>query len=84
MTCRTGCPEPGAHSSWGACARASRIQIGDLQAEVQKRWDRELGAYQDARRQGVQPSGTSLAQTQAAMELSERTGTAFNATTALG
>ena len=46
---------------------------------TRKRWDRELDAYSSARRQGVQPSGTSMEKITAAMEISNKTGTAYQA-----
>jgi hypothetical protein len=82
--CRTGCPT-GDHPTWGACARAARLQVAPI-ANVAgaKAWDVELDAYRSARRQGVQPSGTTLKQSQDAMEISQRTGKAFDAGDPMG
>lgn len=76
--CRTGCPDK-AHASWGECARASRMQIGDLGRGVTAATDRRLGAYADARRQGIQPPSTKLQDSLAATRLSDRIGTAVQA-----
>lgn len=79
------CPE-GGHATFGACMRAKGIHIGyarsaaGLDATKEKRWTRELDAYADARRQGVQPAGTRLGQVEAAMRASEKTGIAYGAT----
>lgn len=73
--CRTGCPTPGSHPSWGACARASRIQIGDVAGRMNNlAWDHELDAYEGAVRQGIEPRNTTLRETKAAIEFADRTG----------
>lgn len=84
MACRTGCPT-GGHPTWGACARAARLQVAPVaNIAAAKAWDAEIGAYKDARRQGVQPSGTTMRQITEAMEISQRTGKAFNAEDPIG
>lgn len=67
MSCRTGCPTKD-HASWGECARQMNLQIGDLTGQGDaKVTDRRLNAYADARRQGLQPAGTQLHQSHAAI-----------------
>jgi hypothetical protein len=46
---------------------------------AQKQWDKTLDAYRDARRQGIQPSGTSRAQVERAVAISNESGSAFTA-----
>jgi hypothetical protein len=59
--CRSGCPTKD-HASWGECARAMNLQVGDLTGQGQaKVTDKRLSAYADARRQGLQPPSTRLA-----------------------
>jgi hypothetical protein len=54
--CRSGCPTPGAHSSWGECARASNFHTLVGQAvDDNRKLERNLQAYRDVRRQGLQP-----------------------------
>jgi hypothetical protein len=77
--CRSGCKTRD-HASWGDCARASRITVTPVDGQA-KRIDHELGAYAEARRQGIQPAGTSLAQTQAAVRVSNDVGMAYDANT---
>ncbi len=74
--CRSGCPNPGSHKSWGECARAARIQTVASFDRVASRtaWDRELDAYADARRQGIQPKGTRMRQIREAVEFADKTG----------
>lgn len=45
----------------------------------QKKWDAELNAYADARKQGIQPAGTSMKKIQQAVDVSDKTGRAFDA-----
>lgn len=67
MSCRTGCPTKD-HASWGECARQMNLQLGDLTGQGQRIvTDRRLGAYADARRQGLQPPSTKLADSVATM-----------------
>mgnify|MGYP006286029265 CR=1 FL=1 len=46
---------------------------------TRKKWDSELDAYAAARRQGIQPSGTSMEKVQAAFDISDKTGSAYQA-----
>lgn len=42
-----------------------------------KKWNNELDLYRKARAQGIQPDGTSTAQIQKAMDVSDKTGHAY-------
>jgi hypothetical protein len=53
--------------------------VNDTYSTGQKAWDRELHDYREARRQGVQPAGTTSAKVRQAMEASEKSGEAFQA-----
>lgn len=84
MACRTACVTKD-HASWGECARSARLRVAwaasarglDLSAE--KRHERELAEYGDARRQGIQPKTTRTADIRQAVEVSNVTGRAFDA-----
>lgn len=67
MTCRSGCPTPGAHANWGDCARAASLQIGDLGHGVKRATDTRLNAYAKAKSLGLQPQGTKLSQSEGLM-----------------
>ena len=60
--CSTGCPTPGAHATWGECMRAKNTRVGwaasasGLDASKEKRFQRNLQNYRDARAQGARPS----------------------------
>lgn len=54
---------------------------GRPESMSQKKWNKELDAYASARKQGIQPAGTSLKQVQKAVDDSNKVGKAFNANT---
>lgn len=79
--CRTGCPT-GGHKSWGECARAANLRvaycgIGGGDATAQRRWDSELAAYRQARKEGMQPDGTTSRHVEKARRLSDEAGAAY-------
>lgn len=79
--CATACLTKD-HQTFGECVRSAGIKVGycgqgGLDASAEKKWQRELAEYKSARAQGVQPSGTKLADTRRAMEISEKTGVAW-------
>lgn len=82
MACRTGCRTK-AHSSYHECLRdaGTRTYLASpsrgLDGTTQKAWDGELAAYRAARKQGVQPEGTTKAKVEAAMRASDKAGAAF-------
>jgi hypothetical protein len=62
--------------------KISNIQLGtgDAGRPVSaKSWDKELQSYRDARAQGIQPAGTTTQAVRTAVEISNKTGVAFNA-----
>lgn len=82
MACRTGCPTPGSHKSWGECARSANLRvaycgIGGGDASEQRKWDAELDLYRTARRQGIQPDGTKTDKVMAAIKASDQVGAAY-------
>ncbi len=73
------------HPTWGGCIRAKGLRIAYCQsasgrdATGQKKWDRDLAAYADARRQGIQPATTNRSDVDTAVRLSDQRGEAFTA-----
>jgi hypothetical protein len=67
------------HQTFGACCRAKNIRIGQVDASEQKRWDAELDEFRAASRQGIQPKTTQLKDIRAAVDISNKTGVAFDA-----
>lgn len=82
--CSPRCPTQD-HVTYGACLRAKGMRVAycrsaeGMDATRQRRWDSELQAYRDARRQGIQPEGTSMTKIRQALDTSDRTGTPFGA-----
>lgn len=80
--CRTGCRTQD-HASWGECLRAAAVRTylaspsKGLDGTAQKKWDRELELYRQARRQGVQPDGTKTNQIMSALKASDAAGAAY-------
>lgn len=79
MACSTGCRTKD-HASFAACMRSKRpatAGLGSQDRTAQQKWDRDLDAYRDARRQGIQPAATSRASVDRAVAISDATGTAY-------
>lgn len=74
--CRTGCKEK-SHASYAECLRSAAPQVGPMWTRS-KETHRDLNAYVEARRQGVQPDGTRSHQIERAMRISDATGVAYN------
>lgn len=77
--CRTGCPTQD-HESWGECLRAANLSISNerVAADI-KNTDRELSAYRDARKLGIQPASTKMKDIQKAVRVSDTIGRAAQA-----
>lgn len=81
MACSSTCVTQD-HKTYGECLRAKSLRIGYCgqgggDATEQKKWDAELDAYASARRQGIQPDGTSMAKVEAALKKSDKAGAAY-------
>lgn len=61
--------------------RAKNLQLNPNLADTGavKAWDGELNAYKAARDQGIQPAGTKMPQIKQAVEISQNTGVAYDA-----
>lgn len=80
--------EPVDHSNcnWNPCfgckAKGLQFNAGDATRDISdKKWTAELNAYKDARAQGIQPGGTTMAHIEAAYTASENLGKAYNSET---
>lgn len=82
MTCRSGCRTKD-HASYHECLRAANTTTylaspsKGLDGTAQKRWDKELADYRSARRQGIQPDGTTSRKIEEAVRLSDAAGAAY-------
>jgi hypothetical protein len=62
------------YDSWGAWVRSKHLLLTPVQGhQVAKAWDAELGAYDSAVAQGVQPKTTRLKDSQAAIRAAQVT-----------
>lgn len=81
--CRSGCKTRD-HRSWGECARSASLQLNGLESlgggrDRQKKWDKELDLYRSARAQGIQPDSTRTPDIQRALDASDQSGKAYDA-----
>jgi len=66
---------------FGCKASTLELHPGDaahMLVVSRKKWDAELNAYADARRQGIQPAGTSMKAIKDAHKASENLGKPYN------
>lgn len=84
MACSSTCPTQD-HASFGECMRNKGIRVaycnsaGGHDYSKQKQWDKDLDAYADARRQGIQPASTDRSSVDEAVKLSNDYGVAAQA-----
>lgn len=77
--CRSGCKTQD-HESWGECARSANIGItNEVAAASIKNTDKELSAYRDARKLGIQPASTKMKDIKKAVRASDAIGRAAKA-----
>lgn len=69
------------HRTFGECMRSKSLQLKPNLSDTSttKAWDGELESYRNARRQGIQPAGTTQAKVDEAVQASETSGVAFQA-----
>ena len=84
MACTSGCKTRD-HASYSECLKdkAPRVaycnSAGGMDFTAQRQWDRDLDAYKDARRQGIQPATTKRKDVDAAVHMSNKTGAPYQA-----
>lgn len=69
---------------FGCKVRGIQISTGDANSTFgmsKKKWDAELNAYSAARKQGIQPAGTTMAAVKDALAKSDKAGKAYDANT---
>jgi len=82
MACRTGCKTKN-HATYAECLLDAgigtylvRVSKGE-DGTAQKKWDRELDSYKAARKEGMQPDGTTQKKIDEARRLSDKAGAAY-------
>lgn len=66
---------------FGCKVKTLELNSGDANSKKNmsnKKFNKELDAYKDARKQGIQPGGTTMAKIEAAYKASEALGKAYN------
>lgn len=84
--CSTGCTTRD-HATYGECMRSKGAKVayagthanGGGDATRQRRWDANIKAYRDARRQGIQPRTSKRSDIEKAVRISNETGKPYNA-----
>lgn len=84
MACSSGCPTPGAHSSWGECVRSKNSTVMGLESTgnglggytADLKMHRENAAYRAACAEGLQPSAPTQKAVDAARKAADTAGTA--------
>ena len=82
--CTSGCPTKDCES-YAACLRGKGARVAYANSAngydytAQKKWDRDLAAYKDARDQGIQPASTNRAAVDRAVAISDKAGKAWDA-----
>lgn len=80
MACTSGCPTPGAHASWGECARSKHVQIEGVQAhQYNVGMRKQAEEYVKARAAGLQPATVFKKDVDKAWRLTDKTGAPFRA-----
>ena len=84
MACTSGCRTKD-HASYAECLQSKTVRVAyansanGMDYSAQKKWDRDLDAYKDARRQGIQPATTKRKDVDAAVHMSNKTGAPYQA-----
>ena len=77
--CRSGCKTQD-HENWGECAKAANFSITDhLSSAANKLTNKELNAYRNARKDGIQPASTKIKDIEKAVRMSDKAGKALQA-----
>ena len=69
---------------FGCKAKGLQLNTGDANSQKNmsnKKFNKELDAYKEARKQGIQPNGTSMTKIDAALKASETLGKAYDGNT---
>lgn len=84
MTCRSGCPTRD-HVSYSECLRSANVRVtATVGSALQPVWEKtksDLSAYEAARRNGIQPEGTTRQKVREAEAASRALGRPYDADT---
>lgn len=84
MTCRSGCSTQD-HVSYSDCLRSANVRVtATVNSALQPMWEKtksDLSAYEAARRNGIQPEGTTVQKVREAESASRALGRPYDANT---
>jgi hypothetical protein len=84
MTCRSGCMSQD-HVSYSDCLRSANVRVtATVNSALQPVWEKtksDLSAYEAARRNGIQPEGTTVQKVREAESASRALGRPYDANT---
>jgi hypothetical protein len=84
MSCRSGCKTKD-HDSYAQCLRAANATVtATTSSSLQGMWSKtksDLTAYETARRNGIQPGGTTVEKVRQAEDASRHLGRPYDANT---
>ncbi len=84
MTCRSGCMSQD-HVSYSDCLRSANVRVtATVNSALQPMWEKtksDLSAYEAARRNGIQPEGTTVQKVREAESASRALGRPYDANT---
>lgn len=84
MNCRSGCPTKN-HGSYAECLQSANVRVAaTINSPMSFAWDKtrmDTAAYAAARRNGIQPEGTTVEKVRAAEDASRVLGRPYNAET---
>lgn len=82
MTCRSGCVTQD-HVSYAQCLQSANVRVtATINSVAQPAWEKtksDLAAYESARRNGIQPAGTSREKVREAEQASRVLGRPYDA-----
>lgn len=85
MACASSCKTQD-HASYGQCLRSQGLAVAGLEStspsftrERSRKFDAELDAYEAARKEGIQPAGTTMKKIDEARRASDKEGKPFRA-----
>jgi len=71
--CSSGCPTQD-HETYGQCLKAKNLSplwVGEINSTTQKQWQKDIDYYRAAKRQGLNPEGSTRAQVEKAFTAAE-------------
>ena len=65
------------HATFGECIRKKGVSFQGTSLQDARKWDNELDTYASARKQGIQPDGTTTQSVRQALDISDKAGAGY-------